>query len=74
MYTPAVARENANFSYVTGYPPPEPEQNTMIETPVVFEDLTTDSTPQSQSAGEVRIVATEIGEVEGVPILETIPE
>ena len=47
---------------------------TRIQTLAGTENLSSDAMSQSQPAGEIRVVATEIGDEMAVPVLETIPE
>ena len=79
IYRPYTARNNAPVAYAYGHPQvstassaalEEIQLETTIQTPAGTNTLST----EGQTAGEIRVVATEIGDEEAVPVLETIPE
>lgn len=82
-YRPYTTRNNAPVAYASGHPQvltisgaavEEIRLETTIRPPAGTEYLSTEAIFQSQPAGEIRVVATEIGDKESVPVLETIPE
>jgi hypothetical protein len=82
-YPPYITGNNAPVGYASGHPQvltassaavEEIQLGTTIRTPAEAENFSPEAMSQNQPAGEIRIVATEIGDEEAVPMLETIPE
>ena len=79
-YRPYTTGNNASVAYAyqvstaSGAALEEILLETTIRTPTGTNTLSTEAMSQSQTGGEIRVVATEIDDEEVVPMLETIPE